>query len=125
MSHWFFYKRVKESIFTRASHYLFETIVRSPRIIDSHAKVRPVNHTSNKINSQEYNAVNCIPLFFFNVYRDGFNLFFLIMALLQIFPSIRVCKLNSFHGFKYHCQRGNHRLSTFCVHNGLYQAVDQ
>ncbi len=84
---WYSNQKVSASRFSRLRHYLFRTTIKSPRIVSNDGSVFPRNYTTNRMNSCQYGWFNFIPLFFFNLYKDSFNLLFLIFLLIQLHPS--------------------------------------
>ena len=53
----------------------------------------PRKFRSNKISNTKYNIITFIPLVLLNQFKFFFNLFFLIIALTQFIPPLRVGKL--------------------------------
>lgn len=53
---------------------------------------------SNTTNNQKYNFFTFLPLFLFNEYKHFSNLYFLILALLQIYPPFKIGFLITYVG---------------------------
>lgn len=53
---------------------------------------QPRRFAANKINNQKYSILTFIPLVLYNEFKFFFNLFFLMIALAQLVPFLRVGK---------------------------------
>ena len=83
---------------SKVKHYLFQTIHDCERRIDNTGKSYPPNYITNKTNNQKYNILSLIPLFLYNEYKYFSNFYFLMMAVVQIWPPIRVGFLITYIG---------------------------
>lgn len=61
-------------------------------------KTYPRSYVSNKMNNQKYSIVTFIPVVLFNEFKFFFNMFFLLIALSQLVPFLRVGFLITYIG---------------------------
>ena len=62
----------------------------SERIICSDGTVYPPNYVSNKADNSKYNFLTFIPMVFYNQFKHFLNFYFLLIAMLQFIPALRV-----------------------------------
>lgn len=60
------------------------------RIVCSDGRVFPKSRVSNKADNSKYNFFTFIPMVFYHQFKHFLNLYFLMIALLQFVPSLRV-----------------------------------
>ena len=66
------------------------TISKEKRTINLNGKTTPANFPSNRLNNQKYTLLSFIPLLLYNEFKFFFNMFFLVTALTQFIPSLKV-----------------------------------
>ncbi|CCG82142.1 Related to neomycin resistance protein NEO1 [Taphrina deformans PYCC 5710] len=77
--------------FRRSEHCL------QPRnIVLGNGNKQSLSYPSNAISNAKYNAFNFIPLVLFEQFKFFFNLYFLLVALSQIIPSLRIGFLSTY-----------------------------
>ncbi len=57
----------------------------------------PVNAQKNIIKNTKYNIMTFVPIVMFNQFKYFFNLFFLLMALTQFYPPLKVGYLFTYY----------------------------
>ena len=62
------------------------------RRMDMNGTTQPKSFCSNKLNNQKYNLFSFIPKVLYNEFKFFFNLFFLLIALSQFIPFLKVGK---------------------------------
>lgn len=62
------------------------------RKIELNGTTSPGNFLSNKLNNQKYNVFTFIPTVLYNEFKFFFNLFFLLIAMSQFIPFLKVGK---------------------------------
>ena len=68
------------------------------RMIWLGGKTSPRSYVSNKMNNQKYSIITFIPVVLFNEFKFFFNMFFLLIALSQLVPFLRVGFLITYIG---------------------------
>lgn len=63
---------------------------RENRTIHLGGKVTPRHQPSNKLDNQKYNIFSFLPLLLYNEFKLFFNMFFLLIALSQFIPFLKV-----------------------------------
>lgn len=63
---------------------------REPRTVHLSGRTVPRGYPSNKLNNQKYNLVTFLPLLLYNEFKLFFNMFFLLIALSQFVPFLKV-----------------------------------
>lgn len=76
--------------FARLKNRLSGSVQTSERIICSDGSVCPPNYVSNKADNSKYNFLTFIPGVFYHQFKHFLNFYFLLIALLQFIPSLRV-----------------------------------
>ena len=66
--------------------------------MESNGKTYPSNYITNKLNNRKYNIFTFLPLFLYNEYKYFANFYFLMLAVVQIWPPIRVGFLITYIG---------------------------
>ncbi len=70
-------------------------IPRQKRIVHLNGRTRPRTYPSNRIKNTKYNLLTFIPIVLFNQFKFFFNLFFLMIALSQFVPVLKVGKIRN------------------------------
>lgn len=65
-------------------------ISREKRVINLNGRVRPSRFPTNRQNNQKYNVITLIPVVLFNQFKFFYNFFFLVIALSQFIPALKV-----------------------------------
>ena len=73
--------------------YLGCTISKEQRVLRLNGSTLPRSFCSNKLNNQKYNVLTFVPLVLLNEFKFFFNMFFLLIALSQFVPALKVGKL--------------------------------
>ena len=60
------------------------------RRITLHGDTTPSRFLTNKLNNNKYNVITFIPVVLFNQFKFFYNLFFLLIALSQFIPALKV-----------------------------------
>jgi phospholipid-translocating ATPase len=63
---------------------------REPRTVHLSGRTVPRAHPSNKLDNQKYNIVTFLPLLLYHEFKLFFNMFFLLIALSQFVPFLKV-----------------------------------
>ena len=66
------------------------TVSRENRTIFLQGKTEPRSFPTNKLNNQKYNIISFIPVLLYNEFKFFFNMFFLLIALSQFIPFLKV-----------------------------------
>jgi len=66
------------------------TVSKEKRKIYLGGETLPKTFPSNKLNNQKYNIFTFLPLLLFNEFKFFFNMFFLLTALSQFIPTLKV-----------------------------------
>jgi len=53
-------------------------------------KTRPRSFPTNRLNNQKYNVLTLIPIVLFNQFKFFYNFFFLVIAISQFVPALKV-----------------------------------
>lgn len=82
------------------------------RTIRLDGTVYPVNSVTNGINNRKYSIIGFVPMVLFNQFKYFFNMFFLLLALSQFIPPLKVGRplITRAHVLV-------HRASSLCAHN--------
>lgn len=91
-------RKPRENCLRKIGRYVFQTIDDRDRTVDNRGGVFPSNYISNKIDNRKYNIVTFLPLFLYNQYKVFSNLYFLIIALLQLYEPFRVGFMIAYFG---------------------------
>ncbi len=70
--------------------YFMNDVQTCPRKIFLNGKVTPINNQKNIVKNTKYNIFSFLPLVLKNQFSHFFNLFFLVNAIIQLFPFLRV-----------------------------------
>jgi phospholipid-translocating ATPase len=66
------------------------TVSKEQRQINFDGTTRPRRFPSNKLNNQKYSCLTFLPLLLYNEFKFFFNMFFLLVALTQFIPFLKV-----------------------------------
>lgn len=66
------------------------TVSKEHRKIFFKGKTKPTTFPSNKLNNQKYSFISFLPKLLFNEFKYFFNMFFLLIALSQFVPFLKV-----------------------------------
>lgn len=66
------------------------TVSKEKRHINFDGSTRPRRFPSNKLNNQKYSCITFLPLLLYNEFKFFFNMFFLLIALTQFIPFLKV-----------------------------------
>lgn len=66
------------------------TVSKENRTIELNGRTKPRNFPSNKMNNQKYSFLSFFPKVLFNQFKFFFNMFFLVIALTQFIPYLKV-----------------------------------
>lgn len=90
------------------------TVSKERRRISLNGNTTPSSFFSNKVNNQKYNLVTFLPLVLYNEFKFFFNLFFLLIALSQCIPFLKVGKVCAKHLFLYRILVHIYRTAGLC-----------
>lgn len=95
----------KQTRIQKLLNYLLPRVRFIERKITNEGMVLPPNYLSNKVDNTKYNCLTFIPMVFFHQFKHFLNFYFLLIALSQFVPALRV-------GFlirsRYHLYLSNH-----------------
>ena len=74
----------------RFRSYFFGLNASRERTIGQSGEVYPPNYVSNKTDNTRYNILTFFPGVFYHQFKHFLNLFFLLMAITQLFPPLRI-----------------------------------
>lgn len=74
----------------RFSRWMGYTVSKEHRQISFNSKTKPTSFPSNKLNNQKYSFMSFLPKLLFNEFKFFFNMFFLLIALSQFVPFLKV-----------------------------------
>ena len=74
----------------RFSRMMGYTVSKEHRKIFLEGKTKPTTFPSNKLNNQKYSIISFLPKLLFNEFKFFFNMFFLVIALSQFVPFLKV-----------------------------------
>lgn len=66
------------------------TVSREQRVIPLRGRTTPKSFPSNNLNNQKYTLLTFLPLLLYNEFKFFFNMFFLLIALSQFIPFLKV-----------------------------------
>jgi phospholipid-translocating ATPase len=67
-------------------------IQKTSRVIGLNGTVEPPNYFKNIVKNQKYNILTFVPVVLINQFKFFFNLFFLLIAVSQFIPALKVGK---------------------------------
>lgn len=89
----------------RVKNYIFRRVQTCRRVVNSYGQVSPTNYISNRVDNTKFNFCKCrltavtfLPIFLYNEYKNFSNLYFLLLAITQLFPILRVGFLITYFG---------------------------
>lgn len=66
------------------------TVSKEIRYIELCGRTRPKSFPTNKLNNQKYSVISFLPKVLFNQFKFFFNMFFLVIAMTQFIPFLKV-----------------------------------
>lgn len=85
-------KLKKYSFFYKMFYYLIPSVQTTPRKIFFGGEVEPPNYISNKVKNMKSNIFTFVPMVLWNQFKFFFNLFYLLLAISQLFDFFKVGK---------------------------------
>ena len=80
----------RPTLFQRFSKFIFRNVSTEERFINQSGGVYPPTSINNRTDNTRYNFFTFIPVIFFNQFKHFLNMFFLVMALSQFYPPLRI-----------------------------------
>lgn len=70
--------------------YFFNDVQTCNRTVSLAGSVEPANQQRNLVSNTKYNLISFVPVVLFNQFKFFLNMFFLLTALTQLVPSLKV-----------------------------------
>ena len=77
---------------------MFRNVQTCQRVVDSAGIAYPKTYISNQIDNTKFNFLTFMPVFLFNEYKNFSNLYFLVLAITQLFPILSVGFIITYFG---------------------------